>query len=51
MTPIEMIVSFLISVVAGNLPTVKELLSENKSVDKALKKCFKRAVEKWDVIE
>ena len=51
MTPIEMIVSFLISVAAGNLPTVKELLSENKSVDKALKKCFKRAVEKWDVIE
>lgn len=46
-----MIVSFLISVAAGNLPTVKELLSENKSVDKALKKCFKRAVEKWDVIE
>ena len=40
MTPIEMIVSFLISVAAGNLPTVKELLSENKSVDKALKKCF-----------
>ncbi len=51
MTLLEMIVSFLISVAAGNIPTVKELLSKNQSVDKALRKCFKRAVEKWDVIK
>lgn len=51
MTPIDIIVSFLISVAAGNLPTVKELLSKNRTVDKALKKCFQKAVEKWDVID
>lgn len=45
-----MIVSFLISVVAGNIPTVKDLISKNRSIDKALKKCFKSAVEKWEVL-
>lgn len=51
MTPIEIIVSFLISVAAGNIPTIKDMKSKNECIDKALKKCFKRAVEKWDVIE
>lgn len=51
MEPIEMIAALLISVAAGNFPTVKEMMSKNGNIDKALKKCFKRAVEKWDVIE
>lgn len=46
-----MITSFLISITAGNIPSIKDMISKNGSVDKALRKCFKRAVEKWDVIK
>lgn len=51
MTPIEVIINFLISIAVGNLPTIQELLAETKSEDNALRKCFKRAVEQWDVIK
>lgn len=47
----EFVLNFLISYIAGNIPTIKEYLASDRSVNKALRKCFNNAVEKWDVIE
>ncbi len=51
MTPIDITLSFVISLIAGNIPTIKELLSKNPTIDKAIRKCFQNAVDQWDVID
>jgi len=51
MEAIDIFTSFIISLAAGNLPTIKDIMSKNDSIEKALKKCFRKAVDKWNVIE
>ncbi len=51
MPPLDIILSFIISMAAGNIPTIKDLVSKNESIEKALQRCFNDAIEKWDVIE
>lgn len=45
----EYMISFLISYIVGNIPTVKEKILGNKTLKDHLEDCFKKAVERWDV--
>ena len=43
----EFILGILASVVANNLPTIRELVERNKTLRQRLDDCFKKAVERW----
>ncbi len=43
----EFILGILASVVANNLPTIRELVERNKTLQQRLDDCFKKAVERW----
>lgn len=49
MEALEISLSFLISYIAGNVPSIKDLLEINTSLEEKLEKCFKKAVSDWDV--
>lgn len=49
MGALEISLSFLISYIAGNVPSIKDLLEINTSLEEKLEKCFKKAVGDWDV--
>ena len=49
MGALEISLSFLISYIAGNVPSIKDLLEINTSLEEKLEKCFKKAVSDWDV--
>lgn len=44
----DIALSLLISYIASNIPTVKDIIIGNKSIHSHLDKCFKKAVERWD---
>lgn len=46
---IETALSFLISYITGNVPSIKDLLGTNDSLEKKLKQCFKKTVKDWNV--
>ena len=43
----EFLLGILASVVANNLPTIRELVERNKTLRQRLDDCFKKAVERW----
>lgn len=43
----EFILGILASVVANNLPTIRELVERNKTLQQKLDDCFEKAVESW----
>lgn len=47
--PLEISLSFLISFIAGNVPSIKDLLEIDTSLEEKLEKCFKKAVNDWNV--
>ena len=47
----EIILNFLISYIAGNLPTLKDYFVSHQSIEKVIRKCFNNAIEKWSVID
>ena len=44
----ETALSLLISYLAGNFPTLKDIIIGSKTMHSHLKKCFKKAVERWN---
>lgn len=44
----EIALSLIISYIAGNIPTVKNIIVGNRSLHSHLNKCFKKAVKRWD---
>ena len=47
----EYVISFIISYIAGNIPTVKDRIIGNKTMHTHLNDCFKRAVKRWKYAE
>lgn len=45
----NMMISFVISYIAGNVPQIKECLESKKDLQDKIDKCFDRALEKWSV--
>lgn len=46
----EIILNFLISYIAGNLPTLKDYFVSHQSIEKVIKNCFNNAIEKWSLL-
>ena len=45
----ELIISFIISILANNIPSIRELLEENQSLKDAIDKAYHKALERWCV--
>ena len=45
----ELIISFIISILANNVPSIRELLEENQSLKDAIDKAYHKASERWCV--
>ena len=45
----ELIISFIISILANNVPSIRELLEENQSLKDAIDKAYHKALERWCV--
>lgn len=45
----DIAVSFLVSYIAGSIPTLKEWLSRDKDFESRLNKCYNSALKKWTV--
>jgi len=45
----DMLISFGISYVAGNLPTIKDYLQRNKPLHDKIDSCYSKALKKWTV--
>lgn len=43
----EITISFLVSYVAGNIPTLKDSFTRNKDLKTRMNACYNKAVEKW----
>lgn len=44
----DIALSLIISYIAGNIPTIKNIIVGNRSLYYHLNKCFKKAVQRWD---
>lgn len=44
----EIALSLIISYIAGNIPTITNIIVGNRSLYSHLNKCFKKAVKRWD---
>ena len=45
----DMMVSFALSYIAGNIPQIKEWLQGRKDLQDKISKCYDRALKKWTV--
>lgn len=45
----ELIINFIISILANNVPSIRELLEENQSLKDAIDKAYHKALERWCV--
>ena len=45
----ELIISFIISILANNVPSIRELLEENQSLKDAIDTAYHKASERWCV--
>jgi hypothetical protein len=43
------ITSLITSYIAGNVPTIKDLLRRNKGIEERINQCFDKALSKWSV--
>lgn len=43
----ELIIGFIISYIANNIPTIRDLIDKDKSLEDELEKCYQKALKKW----